>query len=114
MTAKRLQNEEQHNRYKRKLGQRCAYNSNKIKQKKTISQTPTSSASAQNQEPSKIKEDIRMVKEGKHAANVLQKGNVRIDNSRITDNTTIHKRKTHSEAVKDKETEKHDGNCFNL
>ena len=60
---KRLKVEEQYHGYKKKLRQCRIHKWNKIKLKGAIPQTPTKSASDQNDEPRKIKEDIQMVNE---------------------------------------------------
>ena len=111
---KRLKVEEQFHGYKKKLGERRMCNWNKIKLKRAISQTPTESASDQNDEPRNINEDMRMVKEVVQAANIGEKCKVRIDNCNTTDNRKFRKRKTYSEVVEEKETERQDKKVFDL
>ena len=55
-----------------------------------------------------------MVKEVTQAANVREKCKVRIDTCNITHNRKFRKRKTYSQAVKEKETERQDEKVFDL
>ena len=87
---------------------------NKIKLKGAIPQTPTESAPDQNDEPRNIKEDMRMVNKVTQAANVREKCKVRIDSCNIANNRKFRKRKTYSEVVKEKETERQDEKVFDL
>ena len=110
---KRFKVEEQYHGYK-KLGARHMRKWNKIKLKRATPQTQTESASDENDEPRNINEDMLMVKEVMQAANVGEKCKVRIDNCNITDNRKFRKRKTYSEVVKEKETERQDKKVFDL
>ena len=111
---KRLKVEEQYHGYKKKVGQRRIRKWNKIKLNEAIPQIPTESASDQNDKPRNIREDMRMVKEKTQAANVREKCKVRIDTCNITDNWKFRKRKSFSEAVKEKETERKDEKVLDL
>ena len=55
-----------------------------------------------------------MVNKVTQAANVRGECKVRIDSCNITDNRKFHKRKTYSEVVKEKETERQDEKVFDL
>lgn len=79
-----------------------------------IPQTPTESVSDQNDEPRNIKEDMRMVKEAKQAANVIDKCKVRINSCIIANNRKFRKRNTYYEVVNEKETERQDEKVFDL
>ena len=57
---------------------------------------------------------MRIVNEVTQAANVREECKVRIDSCNITNNRTFRKRKTYSEVVKEKETERQDEKVFDL
>ena len=61
-----------------------------------------------------MKDNLRIVKEIMQGANVRESCKVRIDSCNITDNRKFHKRKTYSEVVAEKKTERQDEKFLDL